>query len=299
LEKYKRKFLKALQAEKNYSDFTISAYKLDLSQFIDFLEKNYQDNYSIENISKQHIRGFLSFLSANGLSRNSIGRKLAALRSFFHYLTRTGVLDSNPAQQIKTPKYKKKLPVFLSINEALAMLELPENDTPKGLRDRAILEIFYGTGIRLRELTNLDMRDVDFYSGLIRVLGKGGKERLVPLGPHASKSLKPYTKIRNHLLKNSKNPDFEALFLGDRGQRILPRQVQRRVTHYMSMISNATSLSPHVLRHTFATHLLDAGADLEAVKELLGHASLSTTQIYTHVSMEKLKKIYEQAHPRA
>jgi len=294
-----QKFLKALQAEKNYSEFTISAYELDLHQFNSFLKENYKNDSTVDKISKQNIRAFLSFLGSNGLSRNSIGRKLAALRSFFRYLNRVGIITSNPAQQIQSPKYKKKLPVFLSIQEALEVLKLPEIDTSEGLRDRAILEIFYGTGIRLRELTNLDVDDIDMFNGVIRILGKGRKERLVPLGKNAANILQKYLKIRNDILSKSKDSDFSAVFLNNRGKRVAPRFVQRRVTFYLSKISNETSLSPHVLRHTFATHLLDAGADLEAVKELLGHASLSTTQIYTHVSVEKLKNIYNQAHPRA
>lgn len=293
------KFIKFLKAEKNYSDFTIAAYELDLSQFRDYINREYNRSITLADITKQQIRGFLSHLVVAGLSRNSIGRKLAALRSYFRYLNRIGEISTNPAQQIQTPKYKKKLPVFLSIQEALQVLNLPDLDTPEGLRDRAILELFYGTGIRLRELTNLDIADIDFHSGLIRILGKGRKERMVPLGPKAATVLKNYLKNRGYFLAKTQEPDEAALFLGARGKRISPRQVQRRVQQFLSKISDATSLSPHVLRHTFATHLLDAGADLEAVRELLGHTSLSTTQIYTHVSMEKLKKIYKQAHPRA
>jgi tyrosine recombinase XerC len=298
LERLIQKFLNALQAEKNYSDFTISAYELDLRQFNSFLREHDKNATTVDTISKQQIRAFLSFLGSNGLSRNSIGRKLAAVRSFFRYLNRVGMISSNPAQQIQSPKYKKKLPVFLSIQEALEVLQLPDMDTSEGLRDRAILEIFYGTGIRLRELTNLDVDDIDMFQGVIRILGKGRKERLVPLGKNATNLIQKYLKIRHDFLSKSNVSDGSALFL-NRGKRIAPRFVQRRVTFYLSQISSETSLSPHVLRHTFATHLLDAGADLEAVKELLGHASLSTTQIYTHVSVEKLKHIYKQAHPRA
>ncbi len=293
------KFIKFLKAEKNYSDFTIVAYELDLCQFREYINREYNRSLALDEITKQQIRGFMSHLVAAGLSRNSIGRKLAALRSYFRYLNRIGEISANPAQQIQTPKYKKKLPVFLSIQQALQVLNLPDSDTPEGLRDRAILELFYGTGIRLRELTNLDIEDIDFYSGLIRILGKGRKERMVPLGPNAAKILKKYLKNRSHFFTHSQELYRAALFLGTRGKRISPRQVQRRVQYFLSKISDATSLSPHVLRHTFATHLLDAGADLEAVRELLGHTSLSTTQIYTHVSMEKLKRIYKQAHPRA
>ncbi len=299
MEQSIKKFLRVLQAEKNYSEFTITAYEFDLYQFNSFLERNFPEKITPDKISKQHIRSFMSSLSSNNISRNSIGRKLAAIRSFFRYLNRIGKIASNPAQQIQTPKHKKKLPTFLTVREILEILDLPESSTPVGLRDRAILELFYGTGIRLRELTNLNIGDVDFFNGLIRILGKGKKERMVPLGPNAAKTVKGYFKVRKEFLAKSENPDFKAVFLGVRGKRIAPRQVHRQVCHFLSLISDAASLSPHVLRHTFATHLLDAGADLEAVKELLGHSSLSTTQIYTHVSMEKLKQIYKQAHPRA
>ena len=186
------KFIKFLKAEKNYSDFTIVAYELDLCQFREYINREYNRSLALDEITKQQIRGFMSHLVAAGLSRNSIGRKLAALRSYFRYLNRIGEISANPAQQIQTPKYKKKLPVFLSIQQALQVLNLPDSDTPEGLRDRAILELFYGTGIRLRELTNLDIEDIDFYSGLIRILGKGRKERMVPLGPNAAKILKKY-----------------------------------------------------------------------------------------------------------
>jgi len=299
VNRYLEQFLKSLRAEKNYSEFTLKAYRSDLLQFEAFLAEHSAPKTSLLQVNKGHIRAFLSHLTAAGISRNSVGRKLAALRSFYKYLHRKGVLAENPARQVRSPKYHKKLPAFLSISEALELLKLPDKDTPEGIRDRAILEVFYGTGMRLRELVNLDMQDIDLHSGLIRVLGKGGKERLVPLGTKAGRRLQQYLSVRKHFLKNTRNPEPQAVFLGASGRRLSPRTVQRRVSRYLKQISSATSLSPHVLRHTFATHLLDAGADLEAVKDLLGHASLSTTQVYTHVSVEQLKRIYKQAHPRA
>lgn len=292
-------FLNFLRAEKNYSGFTVSAYENDLRQFADFLFRRYGNNLTLLDVEKSHIRAFLSHLTAQRLERNSIGRKLAALRSFYRFLHRKGYIADNPAKQVRSPRYRKKLPVFLSIQEAMEVLRLPEADTPEGLRDRAILEVFYGTGIRLRELTNMNMKDIDLKKGLIRIFGKGGKERLVPIGAKASKSLREYLNVRSVFLQQSASPDEDAVFLNKKGKRISPRTVQYRVKRYLSQISAATSLSPHVLRHTFATHLLNAGADLEAVKDLLGHASLSTTQVYTHVSTEQLLRIYEEAHPRA
>ena len=296
-----QQFLRSLETERNLSPFTIDAYRIDLGQFVDFLKISYPELDSgreFESLTKQHIRSFLAHLSQQGLSRKTIGRKLAAIRSFFKFLVRTGMIQNNPAKNIQTPKAEKKLPTFLSIQEAFDLLELPDKSTPEGIRDRAILEIFYGTGIRLRELTNIEMSDVDFHENLIRVVGKGNKERLLPMGKMAAEALRKYLKIRFHFLPKNGNP-ISPLFLSNRAKRISPRTVQARVHRYLQQISDISSLSPHLLRHTFATHMLEAGADLEAVKELLGHVSLSTTQIYTHVTMGKLKKIYDQAHPRA
>lgn len=301
MQKAIEQFLRSLKTERNYSSFTLEAYGRDLHQFAQFLELSYPDLWTRKNIdwiAKEHIRSFLAYSSQQGLSRKTLGRKLAAIRSFFKFLMRTGQVAKNPAKSIQTPRTEKKLPSFLSIQEALDLLELPDQNTPEGIRDRAILEIFYGTGIRLRELVKLKMDDVDFHEGLIRILGKGNKERLVPMGRMAEKSLRGYLKIRNQLLRHG-DEDNRVLFLSKRGKPISPRTVQYRVQKYLQQISDLSSLSPHLLRHTFATHLLEAGADLEAVKELLGHASLSTTQIYTHVTMERLKQIYRQAHPRA
>ena len=301
MKKTVEQFLRSLKTERNYSSFTLEAYGRDLHQFADFLALSYPDLSEQKGaawVTKEHIRSFLAYLSQQGMSRKTIGRKLAAIRSYFGFLMRTGAITLNPAKAIHTPKAEKKLPTFLSIQEALDLLELPDKNTPEGIRDKAILEIFYGTGIRLRELVKMKLDDVDFHEGLIRILGKGNKERLVPLGRMAEKSLKGYLKIRNQLLQKGEEKT-RILFLSKRGKPISPRTVQYRVQKYLQNISDLSSLSPHLLRHTFATHLLEAGADLEAVKELLGHASLSTTQIYTHVTMERLKQIYRQAHPRA
>ncbi len=301
MQKTVEQFLRSLKTERNYSSFTLEAYERDLHQFLAFLELSYPEEFSEKDlnwVTKDHIRSFLAYASQQGLSRKTIGRKLAAIRSFFKFLMRTGAITKNPARAIQTPRAEKKLPSFLSIQEALDLLELPDKETPEGLRDRAILEIFYGTGIRLRELVNIEVDDVDFHEGLIRILGKGNKERLVPMGKMAEKRIKGYLKVRNQLLHKG-DKATRALFLSKSGKPISPRTVQYRVQKYLQQISNLSSLSPHLLRHTFATHLLEAGADMEAVKELLGHASLSTTQVYTHVTMERMKQIYRQAHPRA
>ncbi|MEE9168177.1 MAG: tyrosine recombinase XerC [bacterium] len=299
MEESVQRFLKSLRAEKNFSEFTIRSYQIDLTQFSDFLASQFGPDSDLLRATKNQIRAYMSSLTLAGISRNSIGRKLAALRSFYRYQRKIGTMSENPAQKIVTPKYKKKLPSFLSVPEAIQLLDVPDLNSAEGMRDRVILEIFYGTGIRLRELTGMNLKDIDFRNNLIRILGKGRKERLVPLGANAKRMLQRYLKLRESFLAKSDKKDEGAVFVNSRGSRMTPRQVQYRVSGYLEKISGAKSKSPHMLRHTFATHLLEAGADLEAVKDLLGHASLSTTQVYTHVSVEKLVKVYKQAHPRA
>lgn len=294
-----KRFLRTLKAEKNYSEFTRRAYAIDLAQFEDFLSKRDEQSTGILAAQKNDIRAFISTLLTTGTSRNSVARKLSAIRSYYRFQRKIGVIQSNPSQNLQAPKLMKKLPGFLTVPEALRLLDAPDPSEPEGLRDRAILEIIYGTGVRLRELTGMNLPDIDFANGLIRVLGKGSRERLVPLGRQAAKTLKAYLRVRPYFMVGPENRSAEAVFLRKGGDRITPRQVQYRVMKYLKGISSTDSKSPHVLRHSFATHLLDAGADLEAVRDLLGHKSLSTTQIYTHVSMEKLKRVYEQAHPRA
>jgi len=294
LETHIQNYLRYLYSERNYSPMTVDSYRRDLYQFLEFLQPQAG---GVETIGREEIRDFLASLSEKGLSKRTINRKLACLRSFFKFLVKNGTLKVNPARGISSLKTGMGLPSFLTIPETIDMLKLPPSETVLGLRDKALLEVFYSTGIRLRELVGLDLDDVDFKNGLIKVTGKGGKERIVPLGRKAASAVKDYLARRNELL--SQDSDNRALFLNRDGKRLSPRGVQRRVAKYLQLISEAERLSPHTLRHTFATHLLDSGADLQAVKELLGHASLSTTQIYTHVTVEKLKKIYQQAHPRA
>lgn len=288
------KYLHYLRCERNYSVMTIDSYRRDLQQFLNFLGTS---DTRVTDISRDTVRSFLASLAEKGRARRTIARKLACLRSFFKFLVKTGVLKANPAKAIPSPKLEGRLPSFLSIPTALEVLNLPHKDSVLGLRDRAILEIFYGTGMRLRELVGLNVDDLDLVNGLIKVMGKGGKERLVPVGRKAGAVVKAYLERREELFANEQQS--KALFLNKGGSRLSARGVQRRVNKYLTLISEAEGLSPHLLRHTFATHLLDSGADLRAVKELLGHASLSTTQVYTHVTIERLRKIYQQAHPRA
>ncbi|MDZ7262712.1 MAG: tyrosine recombinase XerC [candidate division KSB1 bacterium] len=295
-----KKYLHELRAERNYSEYTIRSYQTDLYQFFDFLQDRFQTSeYLLTTVDKSTFRAFLSLLAQQGLKARSINRKLACLRSFFNYLVKEGVLGANPTVNLFSLKMEKRLPGNLSFEAIWKALQIPNEEEALGLRDKAILELFYGTGIRLGELAGLNVDDVDFHNGLIKVKGKGSRERLVPLGKIASITVKKYLQRRQELFCLTTLPDREALFLNKFGRRLSRRGIQRRVDKFLSYVSESGKTHPHVLRHSFATHLLDEGADLSAVKELLGHASLSTTQVYTQVTTERLKRVYRQAHPRA
>jgi len=289
------KFITHLRAEKNCSEFTCEAYRTDLTQFVEFLGSISPE---AKRLDKGLLRSFLGILTRQGLKPRSVNRKLASLRTFFKFLVKEGVLQSNPAVSLLSPKLGKVLPAYLSIDEVRAALRLPEQSSVLGLRDRAILELFYGTGIRLRELAGVTLDDLDFVNGLLRVRGKGRKERVVPLGEGTRHALEAYLQRRWELLSRGQ-PDPRVVFLSKRGLPLQPRQIGARVSKYLAVVSKSGKGNPHLLRHTFATHLLEEGADLMAVKEMLGHASLSTTQVYTHVTTERLKRVYRQAHPRA
>lgn len=296
MEKNIPQFLRHLSRERRLSEHTCLAYETDLGQFQAFLETR---NQNLDAVDRNGVRAFLGYLNAQGFGRRSIARKLASLRTFFGYLCNVGHLQRNPALQVRPPKQEKSLPVHLNVSEAHRTMETPSPDSILGVRDRAILELFYSTGIRLRELAGLTLGALDLDGGLVRVTGKGDKERLVPVGKPAQKALKTYLARRAELFGDGTSSDgARYVFLGRSGKALSPSGVQRRVERHIEA-ATGRKLSPHTLRHTFATHMLDAGADLNAVKELLGHASLSTTQIYTHVSVERLKKAYRQAHPRA
>ena len=294
LSRHISQFLRHLRSEKRSSDFTVQSYQTDLAQYLQFLEENGEPQ-----VSKLSVRAFLATLSRAGLSPATVNRKLACLRSFFKYLCAREVMETNPAQGLPFQRKEKRLPTFLdsrTILDAIARISIDKYDT---FRDRTILELFYASGIRLRELTGLDIADVDIVNGLIRVTGKGARQRLVPFGKNVLKVIKDYLACREDYLNALGKRSTKALFVNPKGERISPRLVQRRVKDLLFSASGKTDASPHVLRHSFATHLLDAGADLLAVKELLGHSSLSTTQIYTHLTPERLRRVYKQAHPRA
>ena len=284
------RFLRFLEAEKNASPHTIKNYRSDLIEFFRFLGKN-----SPSDVNYLAIRRFLAHLKEKDFLRATVSRKLACLKSFFKYLTREHLVTANPASGIATPKRERRLPSFLETKEVEHLLEATKGDSWEIKRDRAILELLYSSGIRVSELVGLDWNDVDLLSGLIKVRGKGKKERIVPIGSCASDAIKGYMGATT---ADSEIRSF-PLFLNRSKTRLTDRSVRRIILKCAKRAALKKGISPHTLRHTFATHLLDRGADLRSVQELLGHAHLSTTQIYTHVSAKRLREAYDQAHPRA
>jgi len=296
MDKNIRGFLKYISLERHYSKNTAESYSNDLLQFETFLHRTF-DTRTIkwERVDKNIIRIFLNELSELELSRRSIARKLAALKSFFKFLTREEITDQNPAISIKLPRFEKKLPEFVTLDEIKKIIKLPEIRTFEGLRDLAILELFYGTGLRLSELINLETANIEFDENLLRVRGKGNKIRIIPLGSAAKKIIEQYLEYRPQYAQNS----VENIFVLKSGKKMYPMAVQRIVRKYLDQVTHVKQKSPHLFRHTYATHLLNAGASIRVVKDLLGHESLSTTQVYTHLSVDYLKETYRRAHPGA
>ena len=290
MQRYIDKFINYLKVERNASDHTIINYTIDLGVFKTFLGER-----SIETIDHLALRRFLAELRAKNYAKRTIARKLASLRSLFRFLFREGYIKKNPITAISTPKLDRKLPVFLDVVKIERLLQSPSESDEAGVRDRALLETLYSTGIRVSELVGLDIDDVDIISGVVKVLGKGSKERVVPIGEPALNAIRKYLDTR----AGSRVKDKDAVFLNNHGRRLTDRSVRRVIDKHIRACSMTEKISPHSLRHSFATHLLDRGADLRSVQELLGHANLSTTQIYTHVTMERLKSVYDKAHPRA
>ncbi len=291
-------FVEYLTSQRQYSPHTVRAYQTDLEQFIEFLVEKMRrpEPLSLENVTKEDVRLFLAARIRHGMSKRSVARKMASLRSFFGYLSSNGVITSDPTLTLYSPKQDKHLPEFLREEEMIDALNAIETRSVTGIRDRAILEFFYGTGIRLSELVTVNVSHIDFTSGTVRIFGKGRKERVLPMGRHICEILRQYLTRR---VEFHPKAGEQAMFLNRSGKRISPRGVQLIVKKRLQQVSEKKKLSPHMLRHSFATHLLDRGADLNAVKELLGHASLSTTQMYTHLTLDRLKKVYRRAHPRA
>jgi integrase/recombinase XerC len=292
--KQKESFLKYLKNQKRYSIHTIRAYSDDLEQFCSFCGFSAEDE--ILKVDHKQIRNWVASLIDNGISARSVRRKISSLKSFFKYLWREGKIPDNPVKRIIPPKIEKKLPVFVSTEHMNTLLTNTEFGTDfRGLRNRLIIDLFYQTGVRLSELINLRVVDIDRYNMQLKVLGKRNKERIIPLLKCLKNSIDEYLVERNKI--EIQEEDF--LFITERGNKMYPRLIYRIVHNYLRLITTAEKKSPHILRHTFATHMLNAGADLNAIKELLGHSNLSATEIYTHNTFKKLKSIYKQAHPRA
>jgi tyrosine recombinase XerC len=302
LNKYIELYAFFLKNEKNYSNYTIISYRNDLIQFFNYLKlyRILKDD-KIEYVDRSVMRKYIVYLKKSDYSARSISRKISTVRSFFKFCLREGIIKVNPTINLITPKIDKKLPYFLYLQEVNKLIETPLKNTILGIRDRAILELLYGTGIRVGELVNLNICNIDLYEKTIIVFGKGSKERILPLGNPSIRAIQEYLTSRNLFEKKifvNKN-DLEALFLNRLGGRLTTRSIRRIIIKYMKMAGLNKKISPHVLRHSFATHLLGGGADLRSVQELLGHKSLSTTQIYTHITKERLKTIYKKSHPRA
>ena len=294
------RFLDFLRDQKRASGETLRAYRTDLEQFRYHLVKHYGQEAAPgpARIDALAVRGFVAHLSRDGVEKSSIARKLSAVRSFLRYAVRGGEMEANPAEAVHSPRIPRHLPRTLTVDEIFNLLERIKSDDPTSLRDRALLELVYAAGLRVSELVSIDLGDLDMAGMMVRVVGKGGKERLVPFGRKAAVSLRAWLEGSQPLRARAKK-DPAALFLNAHGGRLSDRSVRRILNRRLSEAAIHARISPHTLRHSFATHLLGAGADLRAIQELLGHSSLSTTQRYTHVSTDSLMRIYDKAHPRA
>jgi integrase/recombinase XerC len=298
-------FIDDLRSLRGYSDHTAKNYRIDLEQFLGFLVEKQdlsgkkETSPELKSVDFLVIREYLGRLFGH-YKRTTIARKLSTIRSFFHFLEQKGLVKGNPAADISMPKQGKYIPNHLPIDEMFRLLDGPDREKPFGLRDLAILETLYSCGIRVSELSGLNVSSIDFDQRLVRVVGKGNKERIVPIGKKALQAIEDYIEPTNTLRRKSgKRVEDTPLFLNSRGGRLTARSIERMVKKYANRCSLMTEVTPHSLRHTFATHLLDGGADLRSVQELLGHVSLSTTQKYTHVSLERLMQVYDKAHPRS
>lgn len=289
-------FLTYLQHEKRYSPHTIQSYKTDLLQFSEYMLHTFE--LSLTEVGHVHVRNFMVALLEDHVSENSVGRKLSTLRSFYKHLSREGLIPANPVTLVKAPKVPKRLPVFVDDQKLDVLLDSGEffDNTFSSVRDKLVIETLFGTGMRLAELLLLKESDIDFYGATVRVLGKRNKERIIPISKVLEDQLKVYIDLKT--LQNFNNKTG-VLIVTDKGTSAYPKFIYRIVTGYLTRISTQDKKSPHVLRHSYATSLLNRGADLNAIKELLGHASLAATQVYTHNSVERLKSIYKQAHPKA
>tara|TARA_Y100000739_G_scaffold60889_1_gene50169 strand:+ start:246 stop:1112 length:867 start_codon:yes stop_codon:yes gene_type:complete len=287
---YLKEFINYIQSEKRYSDYTITSYKVDLNQFFNYLIEEYKID-TPKNVTFKIVRNWISYLLESGLKPRSVNRKISSLKSYFKFLVNSNYSDSNPTLKIISPKTSKRLPVFIEKEKINSLLDAKFfDDNFIGYRDKLIIELFYFTGIRLSELLNISIKDVDFNNSQIKVLGKRNKERLIPLTYTLISELKKF--INNNNLNS-------YLFVDENNKKLYSKKIYRIVNKYISKVSSLKKKSPHILRHSFATHMLNNGADINAIKEILGHANLSATQIYTHNSIKKLKNVHKQAHPKA
>jgi len=293
-----QRFLRYLAVERNASDYTIKSYREDLESLIEFLSESFGRKPTPAELTPLDLRDYVAALHEAGYAESSISRRLASLRSFFKFAQRDKLVDSNPAKPLRNPRRKRKLPHFLTTAQIGKLLVAPDKASAFGPRDRAILETLYSAGLRVSELVGTNDEDLDFSGGLIRVRGKGKKERLAPLGSFACRALKRWLRVRR-LSRSAEKKRLSPVFVNRFGNRITTRSIGRMLEKYLKTTGLDLRTSPHTLRHSFATHLLDRGADIRSVQELLGHKSLVTTQIYTHVSTASLRKVYETAHPRA
>ena len=307
---YLQPFLDYLRLNRNLSRHTVRAYESDLSQFLTFAAEFLGREPLVEDFDHRLVRGYLASIYERRQASSSSARKLAAVRTFARYLRREELLDGNPGTLVSPPKVARRMPVHMAEHEVGALLAAPDAATPLGLRDRAILELFYASGLRLSELVGLDLEDVNLSSRMVRVLGKGGKERIVPFNPAAATAIRDYLPGRRELQSRDRTGGAastrdrgrgrnDPLFVNYRGGRLSSRSVARMVQRYVGLVGAQRGISPHALRHTFATHLLEHGADLRAIQELLGHSRITTTQRYTHVSAAQITELYRRTHPRA
>lgn len=298
VNQYPERFLTYLTVEKNCSPLTVSNYRKDLTAFADFWEQRQKRVLLWEQVGSLDIRAYLAYLNDKQYAKRTVARRISALRSFYKYLVRENILESSPIDKIRSPKLDKKLPAFLDEAEVSELLELP-NDGALGCRDQAVLELLYATGCRVSELVGLTMARIDLGNRYVILLGKGNKERLVPLGHKCCDALSRYYTIRVMLMQKYQAAGHDYVFVNSRGGALTDRSVRRILDKYISQLAIRKNVSPHTIRHSFATHLLAHGADLRAVQELLGHANLATTQIYTHITTERIAAVYRQNHPRA
>ncbi|MFD1630995.1 tyrosine-type recombinase/integrase [Pseudopedobacter beijingensis] len=288
------RFFNYISFEKRYSQHTISSYRLDISQFQAYLSIS---NIDLLSVNHHDIRGWILSLSDDGIENRSVNRKISTLKTFYKFLVREGMLEINPTQKISTPKIAKELPVFIEVDKMDFLLDNEFFDAGfEGERDRLVLEFLFGTGVRLIELINIDNKNIDLVEGKVKVLGKRNKERIVPLSKTLVQLIEKYQNLK---LSSFEGNISTSLIVTNKGTKVYPKFIYRIVRKYLSFVTTRKKRSPHVLRHTFATALLNAGADINAIKDLLGHANLAATQIYTHNSIERIKSIYKQAHPKA